>query len=57
MSTLNQQEKEDLRNVFGSISDVKPSRFSALNRFKLVIYSQMTSRLFSLSKKRFSYQK
>lgn len=57
MTTLNQKEREDLRDIFGSISDVKPSRFSQLNRCKLFMYTQVVSRIFSLSKKRISYQK
>jgi hypothetical protein len=57
MTTLSQEEREDLQNVFTSISEVKPARFPKLDKLKNIIYTTPMSRIFSISKKRVSYQK
>ena len=57
MTTLSQKEREDLRDVFASISDTKPSLSSKICKLKIVMYLQSFAHRFSLTAKRFSYQK
>lgn len=57
MTTLSPKEREDLHEVFASISEVKPSHFSKIYKLKIVMYLQSLLRRFSPSEKRISYQK
>ncbi len=57
MTVLSQNEKEDLHNVFASISDVKPSRFSIWKQLKLFIYFHGVSHFKTQLKKPTSYRK
>ena len=57
MTTLSQKEREDLRDVFASISEVKPSHFPKINKLKIVMRTLSLLRRFLPSGKRISYQK
>jgi len=57
MSTLSQKEREDLHDVFASISDVKPSLFSKVYKLQIIIRLLGIVHRFSPAGKRISYQK
>ena len=57
MTTLSPKEREDLRDVFASISEVKPSHFPKINKLKIVMRTLSLLRRFLPSGKRISYQK
>jgi hypothetical protein len=57
MTTLSQKEREDLQDVFTSISEVKPSAFSKMYKLQIIMYFHRIFHLFSSSRKRITYQK
>ena len=57
MTTLSQQEREDLRSVFASISERKPVAFPKIEKLKKLICSINILGRFSPAKKWTSYHK
>ena len=57
MTTLSQKEREDLHDVFTSISEVKPSLFTKFCKLQIVMHLLTIIQRFSLTMKCFSYQK